>query len=118
LNIEHFLFGLDEHGNYFLHKSRGVNNIISDENLHRLRENKPTPNDEIYYIPSEKLIAIQHVKDVVRKQRVGVWNHTLLIPVSEYIRDNDPLTKYSRFFIKEVDDPPSYLEPITIEETP
>jgi len=115
LPIEHFLFGLDQQGNYFFYKTDGVNAIITDENLHRLRENKESC-EEAYWLPTEQLVAMQYITSITRNGRTGIWNHTQLIPINEYIRDNDPVAKYSRHFIKPNGDIPQHLEPINVEE--
>ena len=116
MTIEHFLFGLDEEGNYFFLKTKGVNTVLTDHNLQILRTNKES-SEEPLWLETEQLIAIQDIDEINNGGRIGMWNHTMLIPVQEYIRANNPYKLYSKYFLKK-GEVPAALKPIEIEESP
>lgn len=112
--IESFLFALDKDGNYHYIKSHGVNQLLSDVNLQYLRQKRSNPK-EPYWLPTEQVVAIQLIDQVKDDYgRIGVWNHTLLIPIDEYIRLTNPYKLFSKHFLKKGDIPET-LKPITLE---
>lgn len=115
LPIEHFLFGLDEQGNYFFIKTPKVTTIITDENLQILRTNAES-TEEPLWLETEQLVVIQDIDLISNGGRIGMWNHTLLIPIQEYLRATNPYKLYSKHFLKK-GDVPQHLEPIEIEAT-
>lgn len=115
--IEHFLFALTKEGNYTFIKSHGVNQLISDVNIQYLRQKLQQPKDP-YWLPTEQAVAIQLIDEVKDDYgRTGVWNHTLLIPIDEYIRLTNPYALFSKYFFKKDGEVPIRLEPIEVEAT-
>ena len=116
--IEHFLYALFPDGKLGLIKTSGVNKILTDKSMEFLR--KKTCNGEPYWLPTEQVVAIQHIEQATDKDgREGVWNHTLLIPIGEYIRLTDPCKLFSKYFIPKIsvfDKSPESLEPIKTGE--
>lgn len=110
--LEQFLFAMDENGIYQFIKSPGVTSLLSDASLQYLRQ-KQHNNNEPYWLPTEQCVAVQyidHVKD--GDNRDGVWNHTLLIPIDEYIRRTGPYKLFSKHFIRKGSPVPATLEPV------
>jgi hypothetical protein len=112
--MEQFLYGLFQDGNYVLMKSPGVTQLLSDVNLQYLRQ-KQWNNAEPFWLPTEQVIAIQYitrVRDV--HGRNGIWNHTLLFPVDEYIRATNPYEQFKTHFITSEQDAPSHLKRVSL----
>ena len=90
-----------------------MNTILSDENLQILRTNEETSKDPLW-LKTEQLVAIQDIDSINNGGRIGMWNHTMLIPIQEYLRANNPYKLYSKFFLKK-GEVPSSLEPIEVQ---
>lgn len=115
--MEQFLYGLYPDAKYHLLTSPCARSILCDANFHILRT-RVTNNDEPDWLPTEQVVAIQRITKVNYGNGLnGVRNHTLLIPIAEYIRVTNPFKLFSKYFFKQEDEPPTHLEPITIPES-
>lgn len=99
---------------YKLIKSRGINTLLSSENMALLRSLGNNIHKEQcfrVYFPNNDVFAISFLRPTVdRFGRKGSWNHTILIPT-------DALTTLLHpHFIHNLDAPPISLEPIMIDQ--
>lgn len=102
---------MNEEGKYIFLKSDGVTRLLSDANIQWLRQKKEN-NKEPYWLPTEQVVAIQYITKTVVSDREGIWNHTILIPIDEYIRRTNPYKLFSKYFITENMKAPISLKPI------
>jgi len=112
MNVEYILYGMFN-GKICLLKTDNVNAIISDKNLEFLRKLRVEDSDQHWWLPTEQLVALPHVQAVKDENgRDWVQNHTLLIPLHDYIQ----ITKhiFDRYFLPILDEPPERLEPLHI----
>jgi hypothetical protein len=127
LPIERYLYALLPSGHTVLDYTEGIE-AFSDQQREYLRTRPIGEHD--YWLPHEQYIVHQRVEPVEDDAgRIGVWNTAALIPIQEYLQRTHPQILLSPHLlspcesppilhsIPTVDDPPTYLEPITIEET-
>ncbi len=113
--VEQFLFALADDGRYYFIKSPGVELILSDSNIQDLRMRKRDNGPQ--WLPTEQVVAIQHIEPTSDKSgREGVWNHTILIPIREYIQHSwmNPISSLNRLFLSKSGSLPARLESISL----
>jgi hypothetical protein len=86
MKLEHFWYGLTDGDGYVFKRSSKVLSILRDSSL-RYLQSLPAKKDAVYsWLPTEQLVAISTVtkaKDNARRE--GVANHTVLVPIKQYI---------------------------------
>ena len=111
LKLEHFWYGLTDGDGYVFKRSPKVLGMLRDFSL-RYLQGLPAKKNPVYsWLPTEQLVAISMVtkaKDNARRE--GVANHTVLIPIKEYIS----LTSISSDFSFTVPDV-NVLEPLEVK---
>lgn len=112
--IEQFLYGMFQ-GKISLLKTDGVNKILSDKNFQILRNLKMEDSDKYLWLPTEQIVALPRIVNVEDSNgRSWVQNHTILIPIHEYIQQTDPKKIFSKFFLPPLEEIPKNLEPIKV----
>ena len=115
MKIEHFLYGMIN-GKIVLYKTAGVNSILSDRNFQILRSLSLKDSDKYLWLPTEQVVALPHIESVSDANgRTWVLNHTLLVPIHDYLKLTDPLKFLSHLFINEPISPQKF-EAFTISE--
>ena len=111
MKLEHFWYGLTDGDGYVFKRSPKVLGMLRDFSL-RYLQGLPAKKNPVYsWLPTEQLVAISMVvkaKDNARRE--GVANHTVLIPIKEYIS----LTSISSDFSFTVPDV-NVLEPLEVK---
>ena len=98
MSIEHFFYGLLD-GKIVYLKSNGVNDLISDKNLQRLRTLTIKDSEHYLWLPTEQVIALPHITETADQfGRKCIQNQTLLIPVHEYIQQSKPYQIFAEWF--------------------
>jgi len=99
VKIEHFLYGMVD-GKIVLYKTAGVNKILSDKNFQILRGLAVEDSDQYLWLPTEQLVALPHVEEVSDNNgRAWILNHTLLVPIHDYLKLTAPQKFLSHLFI-------------------
>lgn len=92
---------------------------LSEESLREILKplNVQTETRTCRYLEKEQLVAISYLKPQQDEyDRKGMWNHTILIPIREYLKKTDPIRLAEPYFIKEVPSAiPQHLESVKIE---
>lgn len=118
VRCEHFIFAYWKGIGYKLIKSSGVDELVSRQTLMYLCHIGNNLEKEArvqVWLPSENLIAICFLKP--GKDEYGrrtIWNHTILIDISDYLNLNYP-TFFEPYFIRKLDKPLDELDPIIIQ---
>jgi hypothetical protein len=112
--MEQFLYALFHDERYRLLKSPGVHQLLTDQNYEVLRTRDTASRDPLW-LDTERVVAYQDIHPVnYGNGLTGIWNHTLLIPIREYIRLTNPFTAIQRFFFTHEDAVPDALATITL----
>lgn len=115
LKLEHFLYGkLDGKGyGYETRKSPDVDKILSENSFNKLVQNDIGIVKA--WIPEDRLISRSYVGYTLDQyQRHSVWNHTILIFVTDYIKIQN-MDVVDKHFIREGASVPKHLEPLKIK---
>lgn len=124
MNLAHFIHGQFGKDGYRLFKSRDLTQKISEETLIDLSRQGGGLNGEVIrvsYRAKENMIAVSYLRSTNDEiSRSGVWNHTILISVEDYLKLTNASKLFESFFIRELKEPPRnpILEPIEVEECP
>jgi len=109
---EHFIYALTQNNGYVLLKSPNVEQMLTTENLNYLCHIGDNATEETYIqvrFTNEDLLACSYVKPTQDKyHRNGVWNHTIIIKLKDYLK------LVETHFIPETDKLPEKLEPIKV----
>lgn len=105
--MEQFIFAIDRDGKYTFLKSPRVMQLITDGNLENLRQKRVDLSP--YWLSTEQIVAFQHVEQVLAEKRVAFFNHTLLIPILEYLRYPEPYSFFSKLLLTSKDELPASL---------
>lgn len=115
MKIERFIFGMFN-GRVELAKTHGVNQILSDQNLHYLCDLTLEDSDKYLWLPTEQVIALPHITTVEDNDgRTFVQNETLLIPIHDYIQLTNPTKIFLPYFHSSLESIPEKLEPLEID---
>ena len=115
MKIHHFLYGMIN-GKIVLYKTDQVNQLLTDKNFQILRGLTPEDSDKYLWLPTEQVVALPHIESVSDNNgRSWVLNHTLLIPIHDYLKLTNPNKLLSHLFITQPIEPAKF-EPLTIEE--
>ena len=107
-----FTYGMGEDGKIREEKSAGLSYVLTEKNYEYLKTLSPEVSGKYLWLPTEQLVALPTIKMVSDKDgRTWVHNHTLLIPIHEYLQKSEPFKLYGL-----ADEPPETLEPIVIKE--
>lgn len=90
---------------------------MSKESQAQLRRLSPDGREREAYtiLDKERLIAFSYLKPVIDKYgREGFWNHTILVPIIDYIESSKAIEKFRPFFIKNMKNPVQPLKPIVM----
>lgn len=110
--MEQFLYALTQEGRYTLLKSPGISHLVSDMNFHLLRK---YPNaEEPLWLGTEQIVAVQFVEYPTVAYRGGLWNHTFLIPLREYIGAVSPHQLLAPYVLHATDPLPLCLHAIQL----
>ena len=119
ISLEHFIYApFQEHG-YRLIKSMHVYDQIDDQELLNLcRQGGGVKEETVFTKAPNVTLAITFLKPVKDEiKRNGLWNHTILIKLSDLLSLVEPTKLFSPFFIKCLSEPlPKTLLPIVIGE--
>jgi hypothetical protein len=111
MKLEHFWYGLTDGDGYVFKRSPKVLSMLRDFSL-RYLQGLPARNNAVYsWLPTEQVVAISAItKAKDNAKREGVANHTVLIPIKEYIS----LTSIDSNFNFKVPDS-NVLEPLEVK---
>ena len=118
MKCEQIVYGLFNGYGYVLTKTDGVDKIVSDKMLKTLLSLQHDeqllwpphhPNKEFYI----SCTRIEPIEDEYK--RVGVFNSTILIPLTEYLAYTQPLRLVKPHFARRTEKPPKKLEPIEVK---
>jgi len=110
---EHFVYASFPRLGHRLIASPNVHDLLSAKSLQYLKDLRD--GSVIQTFLPEKIVAISYLK---LKQdeycRETLWNHTILVPIQDYLRLNYPNFAESHF-IQELDKIPKSLKPLEIQ---
>jgi hypothetical protein len=119
LKCEQFIYAMfDNYGYKPPIVSPNLLHIISQDMLQKLIHVGDKEKHEtiipLYWEP-EKLITISYIKLVEDKfGRQGIWNHTIIIRVKDFIYYAQPTLLIQKYFIRDEESLPLKLEPLII----
>jgi hypothetical protein len=123
IKCEHFIYGLHQRRGIQLYKSKGLTKLVNDDNLQFLCHVGDNAVEETYFqiwLPGDNpVLAVSKVHPAKDEYgRNGVWNHTIVIDINDYVKLTQPHNLFASHFIKALDDSADYstLQPILIEE--
>jgi len=115
MKIHHFLYGMIN-GKIVLYKTDQVNQLLTDKNFQILRGLTAEDSDKYLWLPTEQIVALPHIISVNDNNgRSWVLNHTLLIPIHDYLKLTNANKLLSHLFITQPIEPAKF-EPLTIKE--
>jgi len=96
-------------------KTAGVNKLLTDRNLQRLRELTIDDSGKYLWLPTEQVVALPQIKTVEDKEgRTWVQNQTLLIHIHDYIRFTNPYERFSQHFQPMLNKIPEQFKTLTV----
>jgi hypothetical protein len=111
LKLEHFTYALYNGQGYVLDKTNGVDSLLKRKTL---RELCALNESKQQWCPTEQVVACTHVEPVEDEfGRAGVWNHTILMTISDYLTYTQPVRLMEPYFLKR-QEKPTGLEPLQI----
>jgi hypothetical protein len=86
MKFEHFWYGLTDGDGYVFKRSPKVLSILKEKSLEFLQKLPPSNIPKYTWLPTEQTVAISIIETAKDKDgRTGRQNHTLLIPIKQYI---------------------------------
>ena len=74
------------------------------------------PVHRVKLLKDEGMIAVSYIKPGHDEDRGGVWNHTILVSVEDYLKIKNPIDVFARFFLDKLDVAVNPLKLIEVEE--
>jgi len=120
IRCEHLIYALIEGIGYKLYQTPNASKLLSKQNLQYLYHVGDNAEQEVYlqiWFPTENVLAVTYIRPVRDEYtRDGVWNHTILLPITDYLQLSQPITVLAPHFIREfAGEPLNHLEPIIIK---
>jgi hypothetical protein len=120
IQCEHFIYGIFPKVGYKLVKSSKADKLLSEENFQLLMDLGKRINTEgvvQLWFPTEKTLTATYLcpsSDEYGRQ--GMWNHTILLNIDDYLKLKPPeLTGiFNSYFIHGLTSIPKRLEPLQI----
>lgn len=112
---EHFLYGQINGVGYRLIKSKGVDDILTEDEIHQLCRLDGV--DPVFTLTGQrKYVAITYFGYTIDEyERRNHWQHTILMFIGDFFK-YCPIAPFEPYFIHETDTPPEKLIPLLIEE--
>lgn len=117
IECEHFVYGPFPNVGYKLIKSSGVDKLLTAERINYLC--RLTPNNKqrvvMAWLKEEDLVSISYIQKTQDDYgRTGVWNHTVLVKVRDFLSMVPP-DNFAKHFIQVTPVPPENpLKPLKI----
>lgn len=87
MKLEHFWYGLTNGDGNIFKRSNKVLSTLTPKNLEVLQGLKANKDFQVNWLPTEQIVAVSSVENAKdRDGRQGVTNHTLLIPIKQYLQ--------------------------------
>ena len=120
ISCDHFVYALFDGIGYKLIKTRNVVRILGDRNVSYLAHLGDRLDGDAYiqiWWPTEKAVTVSYVSPRHDEYgRKGVWNHTIILPIHDFLRLSQPATMLKAHFLPRLDVPPTSLSQIQIPE--
>lgn len=114
MKCEHFLYGQFNGVGYRLVKSTHLDDILTEESLHYLCA-LDGPGVIQTWLPKDQAVAVSYLSYTLDEYaRRNMWNHTIVIPILDYMNIHSP-DLFEPFFVRETDEPPQNLKPLRID---
>ena len=116
---EHFVYGQFNGVGYRLIRSTGLDQVLSKESMRYLCNIGGKLKQEAriqVWLPQENIVSVSYLKP--GKDGYGrrvMWNHTILMPVEEFLKHTST-TLFEPYFIKQLSRAPQELDPIIIKK--
>ena len=115
MKLEHFWHTLTNGDGYVFKRSNKVLSMITPKNLEFLQALKPRNVFQTNWLPTEQVVTISDVKRATDSlKRQGTTNHTVLIPIKQYLLINQTNEIYKSMSMSEVPES-NVLEPLEVE---
>lgn len=117
MQCEQILYALFNGVGYKTIQTSNVDNLITEQNLDRLKTLKASSQTHVHWLETEKIVALSQVHLTHDEYgRKGVWNHTILLNITDYISytQTRPAQTLDTYFLKALPSPKTKLEPIQI----
>jgi len=115
---EHFVYALFNNLGYKTLKTGRLDVILTTNNLYNLQRLPERSQTYVHWLETEQLVAFSKVRGARDEyDRKGVWNHTLLIHINDYLAytQTRPAETLDAYFLRELPSPSTRLEPIQIK---
>ena len=120
IQCEHFVYGIFPKVGYKLVKTSKADKLLSEENFQGVMDlGKQIKKEGIVelWFPTEKTLTATYLCPSSDEYgRNGMWNHTILISIGDYLKLKPPELSgiFNPHFIRNLSVPPKRLEPIQI----
>lgn len=113
MKLEQFIYGMFKDYGIKLIKSPGLNDLLNGDIIDYLCNLKAGDYSNLW--PNGTITVTRVTKTNDEYGRDGVWNHTVVMRLMDYLAYMQPAKMLSRHFISVLDKPPSQLKQITVE---
>lgn len=114
MKIERFFHGMIN-GKITEFKTGGVNALLRDKSIQRLRKLTEEDSDKYLWFPTEQTVAVPHVISVCDGDgREWVQNCTKLMAIHDYLCLTDPVKVLSCFPNPSFNEIPEVFEPLEV----
>ena len=118
VTCEHFLYALFPDVGIKLVKTPNLWRLINSTTMQFLQHLGDHVQDATtvqMWFADLKLVTVSYLKPVTDQHgRKGVWNHTILISIDDYLQISQPSTLLSPHLIRSLAAPPQQLTPIQV----
>jgi len=115
IRCEHFIYGQIDGVGYRLIKSKGVDDILTQDEIHQLCLLDSV--EPVFTLTGQrKYVAVTYFGYTIDEyHRRNHWQHTILMFIGDFFK-LCPITPFTPHFIHESNNPPAKLLPLLIEE--
>jgi hypothetical protein len=118
VRCEHFIYGLFPNIGYRLIATPRLPHLICASTFTTLKNLGMHADSKVtfqIYWEAERVISVSTVRPMTDVHgRKGVWNHTILISLDDYLKLTQPHTILAPFSIAPLNDPPRTLSPLVV----
>jgi len=115
MRIERLFHGMID-GKVYLLKTDGLNKLLTDKSIQRLRELTIAESDRYQWFPTEQAVAVPHITMVNDEDgRVFVQNETRVMGIHDYLQWTNAENQFSKIPFTKFKTIPETFEAIEVE---
>ena len=118
MRAEHFVYGLFNGVGYKTLQTSRVDKLLTEQNFERLKRLPAADVVYVHWLDTENIVAITQVREAKDEfNRKGIWNHTILVPITEYLSytSTQPASHITDSLFQKLPLAHAVLEPIEIK---